>query len=286
MLVFVAACFLTTFTLSVFSALLCNAKGIYRDFPENSFADLVRGSLVLEQHHQKFVQPLSIERLAHEVETKLLARGKNTSAMEKLIAIEQTVTERLGHGKVLLNPCQNWLLFLISTLKIDYLKSKNLMSAVLPEDILKNPNSVFCSQNSIVLQELLGIYGFDSRGLSLGGADNGHLALAVNLEGNWYYIDGDLKYQKQIQNQLIPVQELLHPDNKILRMKVFNENVALAKDLERGIRTGETYLHNSGKIAERGRNFFTITKLISSYIWIIFCLFLFVLLGTRSKNKL
>jgi hypothetical protein len=201
----------------------------------------------------------SIETFELEIANRLNNDYADTSKLVN--CIDNIIRERFYHTYSEYTPKQNW---------ISYVLGKTIMWGFLcpieEEDILQFPFAS-CSQQSILFQKMLSIYGikycsvkFNTNDTSIGG----HFALQAYYQNSWHYFDpnkesvkkqGDPSIETQIQNG-----EIYAIYDSIVSKEWLNKKV-------------EANLIKSEKNEIEGNNmrlFHKITRFLSSWLWLVF----------------
>ena|GEM_PF-644661 len=115
------------------------------------------------------------------------------------------VRKRFYHGYSMYGFNDNFIATTFSSL----LNTSGLSAIVIPNDILKFPYAA-CSQQSIVLMELLKKKGFTTRKIGFKGKTYGHFCFEVYYNGGWHFYDPDMEPNTAVLNAYN------HPDIKFL----------------------------------------------------------------------
>lgn len=108
--------------------------------------------------------------------------------------VANVIRNRFFHGYSYYGFENNYLAVLFSRL------TKNGYSAIIPpNDILKYPNAA-CSQQSIVMMEVLQQKGFQTRKIGFSGKSTGHFCLEVFYGGDWHFYDTNLEPNEELLN--------------------------------------------------------------------------------------
>lgn len=99
-----------------------------------------------------------------------------------------SVRKRFYHGYSFYGFNDNFMAMTLSSL----VNIKGLSAIVIPDDILKFPYAA-CSQQSIVLIELLREKGFKTRKVGFQGKTYGHFCFEVFYNGSWHFYDPDME---------------------------------------------------------------------------------------------
>lgn len=108
--------------------------------------------------------------------------------------VSAVVRKRFYHGYSYYGFSQNYMALLLSKATIS-----GLGAVVVPNDILKYPYAA-CSQQSIVMMEVLRSKGFDTRKVSFQGKTSGHFCFEVYFEGGWHFYDTNMEPDPNVLN--------------------------------------------------------------------------------------
>ncbi|MEO7923976.1 MAG: hypothetical protein ABIR30_09870 [Chitinophagaceae bacterium] len=104
------------------------------------------------------------------------------------------VRKRFYHGYSLYGFQNNFLAMLLSQVSME-----GLSAIVIPDDILQYPYAA-CSQQSIVLMELLREKGFTTRKVGFSGKKYGHFCFEAYYNGGWHFYDPDMEPNPAVLN--------------------------------------------------------------------------------------
>jgi hypothetical protein len=97
------------------------------------------------------------------------------------------VRKRFYHGYSLYGFSNNYMAMVFSKVSKD-----GFSAIVIPNDILKYPFAA-CSQQSIVLMQVLQKHGYNTRKVSFQGKKQGHFCFEVSYAGGWHFYDPDME---------------------------------------------------------------------------------------------
>jgi hypothetical protein len=182
--------------------------------------------------------------------------------------LSQVIRKRFYHGYSHYSSTDNYLSVLFSRATLD-----GYSAIVVPDDILKHPNAA-CSQQSIIMMEVLKKKGFKTRKVGFQGKTSGHFCLEVYFDGAWHFFDTNMEPDAELLNAHN------HPDiatlvaDKALLLNVYNR-YPRAEIMD--IFPTYTYGEINAFAAPRGILFQQTAKFLSYTIWIFFlAAFLFV----------
>ncbi len=185
--------------------------------------------------------------------------------------VSSVVRKRFFHGYSYYGFSQNYIALLLSKATIP-----GLGAVVVPNDILKYPFAA-CSQQSIVMMEVLRLKGFDTRKVSFLGKTSGHFSFEVYFEGGWHFYDTNMEPDAKLLNSYgRPGIEFLVNNPKIL-VKAYNrypESEIL--DIFPTFQCGAINQFP----APRALIFQKLSRILSYLIWFFF-LFLFLIVRLR-----
>jgi hypothetical protein len=152
-------------------------------------------------------------------------------------------------------------------LALESFTGKWMSAIVIPDDIMKYPYAA-CSQQSIVMMELLRRKGFDTRKvIFINGKRNGHFAFETYYKGSWHFSDPNLEPDRELlASRNNPSVAALANDKELLlaayRHMPQEQILRIFKKFAYG--TPNTFPAPRGIIYQR------ITKGLSQIIWLFF----------------
>jgi hypothetical protein len=169
------------------------------------------------------------------------------------------------------------------SLLLSRLSVRGLDAVVIPDDIMKYPFAA-CSQQSIVMMEVLRSKGFDTRKISFQGKISGHFCFEVYYDGGWHFYDTNMEPDATVLNSYgrPDIASLVsHPDILIKAYNHYPKNEIL------DIFPTYTYGEINKFPAPRAMLFQKLTKFLSYIVWFFFLsLFLIVRLKhLRLSNQ-
>jgi hypothetical protein len=189
--------------------------------------------------------------------------------------VSSVVRNRFYHGYSYFGFSTNYLSVLFSRLTVP-----GYNAIVIPDDILKHPFAA-CSQQSIVMMEVLKAKGFNTRKISFKGKKaGGHFCFEVFYNQGWHFFDPNMEPDNSVLNKYDrPGIAFLseHPDILTAAYKQYPQEEIL--DLF------PTYVYGAENVfpAPRAIIFQRVTKILSSTIWLFF-LIAFLLVRRRYKR--
>lgn len=108
--------------------------------------------------------------------------------------VSSVVRKRFYHGYSEYGLNNNYVATFLSSVSLS-----GLNAIVIPNDILKFPYAA-CSQQSIVLMEVLKRKGFVTRKVGFKGKSNGHFCFEVFYNGTWHFLDPDMEPDVTVLN--------------------------------------------------------------------------------------
>lgn len=175
--------------------------------------------------------------------------------------VAKVVRSRFYHGYSHYSSNNNYLSVLFSRATLD-----GYSAIVVPDDILKHPNAA-CSQQSIIMMEILRQKGFKTRKVGFQGKISGHFCLEVFFDGGWHFFDTNMEPDTALLNaHNRPDIATLVKDKKLL-LQVYGKYPA-----EEILDIFPTYTYGdvNAFAAPRGIIFQQTTKVLSYTIWIFF----------------
>jgi hypothetical protein len=101
--------------------------------------------------------------------------------------VSSVIRKRFYHGYSFYGLNNNYIATLLSGVTIE-----GLNAIVIPDDILKYPYAA-CSQQSIIMMEVMKLKGFTTRKVGFKGKKYGHFCLEVFYGGAWHFYDPDME---------------------------------------------------------------------------------------------
>lgn len=181
------------------------------------------------------------------------------------------VRKRFYHGYSLYGFSNNYMAMVASKF------SKGGLSAiVIPNDILRYPYAA-CSQQSIVLMELLRRKGFDTRAVAFQGKKGGHFCFEAYYDNSWHFYDPDMEPNtKVLKAYNRPTVAFLANHPGIMLSAYQQYPAAKMNDLFSSF----TYGKINAFAAPRAFLFQKVAKFLSYTIWTFF-LVLFILIRRK-----
>jgi hypothetical protein len=179
--------------------------------------------------------------------------------------VSSVVRKRFFHGYSYYGFSTNYMAFLLSKFSVH-----GLNAVVVPDDILKYPFAA-CSQQSIVMMDVLQSKGFDTRKVSFQGKISGHFCFEVYYDKDWHFYDTNMEPDVNVLNAYKrPGIAFLvnHPEVLVKAYNRYPESEIL------DIFPNYTYGEINKFPAPRAIVFQKFTKILSYIIWFFF-LFLF-----------
>lgn len=102
--------------------------------------------------------------------------------------VSSAVSRRFYHGYSMYGFNNNY----VATLASSAVRAGELSAIVLPEDLMKFPYAA-CSQQSILVVDLLQRKGFKTRKIGFQGKKYGHFCFEVFYNGSWHFFDPDME---------------------------------------------------------------------------------------------
>lgn len=194
-------------------------------------------------------------------------------------ALAEVVQLHTVHGVSRQSWKENWIANLIDKFGIS---NASFSGRMRPEDLIRD-NIAYCSQVSLILQELLRRKGIEYATVRFNvGGPPPHSAVAARPDGVWRYYDASYE----------PVEQGV-PFNRLVKSKMFLtlyknkswDSVGVGKEFYDLARKDKIKIIDiNGKGPYRGIFFQDITKILSNYIW-IFPLSIMILILLMSKIR-
>lgn len=209
----------------------------------------------------------SVKRMVEYCDSLYSAKYGNNPENDygKLYAtiVAQVIRSRFFHGYSHYSSSDNYLSVLFSRVTLD-----GYSAIVVPDDILKHPNAA-CSQQSIIMMEIMREKNFQTRKIGFKGKTSGHFCLEVFYDGGWHFFDTNME----------PDTELLNANNRPDIATLVKNKQMLLQAYARypqeeilDIFPTYTYGEVNAFAAPRGIIFQQATKILSYTIWIFFLL--------------
>jgi hypothetical protein len=184
--------------------------------------------------------------------------GLPPNKMEEALTIERLVRAKFRHGYSKYTFCENWIAYFAGRFIWEDLSAK-----IDPEDVMEHPYAA-CSQQGLVVQELLRRRGFEYATVGVPPDAFAHFASAVKISGKWYYIDswGPLR---RGQERLIPLE-------LILSGKSLNQDFvgSVGDDFRSALQDRRAYVRSVNRFpASRGLTFQKATFWFSNWGWCV-----------------
>ncbi len=183
------------------------------------------------------------------------------------------VRNRFYHGYSLYGFSNNYMAMLFSEISID-----GLSAIVVPDDILKYPFAA-CSQQSIVMMDLLRRKGYDIRKIGFQGKKAGHFCFEVKYSGGWHFFDPDMEPDMALLNSLDRPGIAYLAGHRELLLKAYRQ---YPSELVLDLFPNYSYGRPNEAVAPRAMLFQQVTKFLSYTIW---SFFLLTFIWARRKYK-
>ncbi len=179
------------------------------------------------------------------------------------IVAANVVRKRFYHGYSLYGFSNNFM-----AMMLEHISTEGLSAIVIPDDILNYPYAA-CSQQSIVLMEILKRKGFSSRKVGFKGKNSGHFCYEVYYNGAWHFYDTDMEPDVDVLNAYNhPGIDFLARNPKIL-LQAYSQ---YPEEKVLDIFTNYSYGKVNTFAAPRAIIFQKITKVFSYFTWLLFLL--------------
>jgi hypothetical protein len=190
--------------------------------------------------------------------------------------VQQVIRKRFYHGYSTFGFGNNY----VALLGESFYK-KGISSVVIPDELLKFPFAA-CSQQSIIVMEILKSKGFVTRKVGFPPVNGtGHFCLEVYYNNAWHFIDTDMEADMSVLGQYnYPDVSFLAANKDIVRKVYMNNNPERAVSL---FGAKISYGNPNAFPANTGRLYQNISKFLSYSLWIFFGLIFFIV---RKKSIL
>ncbi len=173
----------------------------------------------------------------------------------------EAVRNRFYHGYSMYGFSNNFMAMLLSKVSV-----RGLGAIVVPDDILKYPFAA-CSQQSIVMMEILKRKGFSTRVVGFQGKTCGHFCFEAYYKGSWHFYDPDMEPDvKLLQAYNRPGIDFLVKHRDLLLRAYSQYSPELVNDLF------PTYFYERPNVfpAPNALIFQKVSKYLSYTIWLFF----------------
>lgn len=186
--------------------------------------------------------------------------------------VSSVVRRKFYHGYSNYGYADNYVAVLLEPLT-----GKNAAAIVIPDDIMKYPYAA-CSQQSIVMMDLLRRKGFTTRKVGFSSKEyGGHFSFEVFYDGDWHYFDPNQEPDRAVLNAYgRPGISFLASHEEIMAAAYKNWDSAKVKALLMHYSLGKPNRFE----APNARLYQRVTKVLSYIFWI------FPLLGAIWVNRL
>lgn len=156
------------------------------------------------------------------------------------------------------------------------LTGKNMSAIVLPDDILKYPYGA-CSQQSIVVMELLRKKGLLTRVVGFNGKMGGHFSFETYYNGTWHFFDPNMEPDQAVLNKYNQPGIAFLASNPSILLAAY-KNIPTEKTLD--LFLNYSYGKPNATVAPWATPYQKVTKFLSYTLWIFF---LMAFIWTRRK---
>lgn len=209
----------------------------------------------------------SVESIVYYVKKHTKNKDNKKEELEILI---KTIKQRFTHAYAVYGMQENWLAVLMGR----YIW-RDLSAKVIPDEILQN-EVASCSQASIVLMDACRQLGIKTRKVNL----SGHFAMEANVEGNWYFIDANLKPDFSTINGRKSLDEII---KKREQFALYANTILDSTDIESKF-TNISYSAPNINPAPRAYLFQSVTRELSHWSWMISIFIAINLFGQFRKS--
>jgi len=182
--------------------------------------------------------------------------------------VSSVLRKRFYHGYSYYGLKTNYMAFLVSkTINDGY------RAIVVPRDILKYPAAA-CSQQTIIMMEILKKKKITYRKIGFQGKTSGHFSIEVFYDGDWHFYDTNMEPDEAVLNAYNRPDIATLSGNKDLLLKAYKN---YPEELILDVFPTYTYGPVNSFPAPRGIIFQQVTQILSYTLWIFFLiLFLYV----------
>ncbi len=173
------------------------------------------------------------------------------------------VRNRFYHGYSVYGFSNNFMAMLFSQISIE-----GLSAIVLPDDILKYPFAA-CSQQSIVMMDLLRRKGFAIRKVGFKGKKYGHFCFEANYQGTWHFYDPNMEPDVKTLNAYNRPGIAFLAGHRDILLKAYHR---YPEELVLDVFPNYFYGRPNEAAAPRARLFQQVTKFLSYTMWTFFLL--------------
>lgn len=187
--------------------------------------------------------------------------------------VSSVIKKRFYHGYSVYGFSNNYVAMMLEQISVN-----GLSAIVLPNDILKFPYAA-CSQQSIVMMDILKQKGFATRKVGFKGKLGGHFAFETYYNGTWHYFDPNMEPDNAVlaaYNKPGISYLAKHPEVLLAAYKQYPE--------EKVMDLFPTFWYGKANVsaAPRATIFHKVTKFLSYTLW---SFFLLAFIWARRKYK-
>ncbi|MBL7731244.1 MAG: hypothetical protein JNM88_08710 [Chitinophagaceae bacterium] len=175
--------------------------------------------------------------------------------------VSSVIRKRFYHGYSHYSVSDNYLSVLFSRATLD-----GYSAIVIPEDILKHPNAA-CSQQSIVMMDVLKRKGLQTRKVGFSGKTAGHFCFEVYYDGGWHFYDTNMEPDVALLNAHNRPDIATLVNDKELLLKAYSR---YPKEKVLDVFSAYSYGTPNAFSAPRGLIFQKAAKFLSYTLWIFF----------------
>lgn len=185
--------------------------------------------------------------------------------------VSQVIRKRFYHGYSYYGLKTNYLAFLFSKAT-----NEGYRAIIVPDDILKYPVAA-CSQQSLVMMEVLHKKNITTRKVGFQGQKSGHFCFEVFYNDGWHFYDTNMEPDQDVLNAYNRPDIATLSGNKDLLLKAYKN---YPEELILDVFSSYTYGPVNAFPAPRGIVFQRVTLFLSYTLWLFF-LVLYILVRRR-----
>ena len=233
-----------------------------------------------EAYDPTLIRLNTFKKFTYYVDSVSANRNIKQGSLEYAIEANNIVQNRFYHGYSTLNMKENWIAVVLEKIGPIFFSSR-----VKPDDILKKSYGL-CSQQSIILMELLQSKGLDCRPVKF----PDHFTVQCKIDGKWNYFDPNLEpevlpEQRSNQKWLVNSDSLSMAYKREIAFKEKYNNRTNLIDSTFGKPIVPRYGEINAVQAKYTRLFQTISKPLSKIAFIFPLLLFFYINRNKGKSK-
>ncbi len=224
-----------------------------------------------EEYDPSLARLNSIDKLVQYCDSiylsKVFTKDQEEIKRDYTDVVSSVVRKRFYHGYSSYGFSSNFMSLLLSKVTVP-----GLDAVVVPDDIMKYPFAA-CSQQSIVMMEVLQSKGFETRKISFQGKISGHFCFEVYFGGSWHFYDTNMEPDVDVLNSYDRPGIAFLVNNPEILVKAYSK---YPREEILDIFPTYTYGEINKFPAPRAIVFQKATKLLSYLAWFFFLFFYWI----------